>query len=285
MIKLPQIVAHRGARNEFPENTSASIEAALSIAGVSGVEFDVELADLPLVLHQETVIPSDDFTRITPAERNYTSRNWVSQYKADQIHNLDAGSWFDQKFSFLRIPYLSEILALNWQDRVAHVELKDPTFWNQPDQNWPVKMVDAVFGQIKPFSKLNRVSILSFNPAILREVKSRDSMLPLTFLIWTEWRDKEMEAITLAREIGATTLSVPDVLALDSKKWVELCHKNELKLSVYPVSPVRGEPEYVHWTVESQLFKWKRLVELQIDLLITDFPRETVKYLSNIVQA
>jgi glycerophosphoryl diester phosphodiesterase len=82
---VPAVIGHRGARNEAPENTIESIAAALSLPGISGVEFDVERTDLPVVLHQETMVPNDDRTALVPATRDFVSRDWVSEMPARDV--------------------------------------------------------------------------------------------------------------------------------------------------------------------------------------------------------
>ena len=52
---MPQLVAHRGASHERPENTAAAFERALEL-GADGIELDVHLtADGHLVVHHDAV--------------------------------------------------------------------------------------------------------------------------------------------------------------------------------------------------------------------------------------
>ncbi|WP_244859946.1 glycerophosphodiester phosphodiesterase family protein [Nitrosococcus oceani] len=57
IIRIPQLIAHRGYAKAFPENTLLSLDAAVS-AGARFVEFDVQLtADaIPVVLHDDTLL-------------------------------------------------------------------------------------------------------------------------------------------------------------------------------------------------------------------------------------
>ena len=65
---MVSVIAHRGLRSEKPENTLASIRAALEVPHLHGVEFDVELtSDGGLVaLHQETMTPDSAFAALEP---------------------------------------------------------------------------------------------------------------------------------------------------------------------------------------------------------------------------
>ena len=59
-----QIVAHRGAMDEAPENTASAFEAALSHP-IDGIEFDVQMTeDGKLVLYHD-----DNLKRITGESR------------------------------------------------------------------------------------------------------------------------------------------------------------------------------------------------------------------------
>ena len=57
VTQLPEIIAHRGANREAPENTIPAFEKALEI-GVDGIELDVHVTrdDVPIV-HHDAVLP------------------------------------------------------------------------------------------------------------------------------------------------------------------------------------------------------------------------------------
>jgi glycerophosphoryl diester phosphodiesterase len=276
MTKTPEIVAHRGLRDELPENTLASISAALRLPGLAGVEFDVELTDSPVVLHQETVVPDPTFTRLELGTRNFVSRDWVSQKTAAEITTLDAGSWFSPEFSHLKVPRLREVLAAEWGNKVAYVELKDSTYWGARDLTRPVRAVAAVLPELKTFP--GSVNIVSFNPEILREVRKQLPELPLTLALWTDLQAKQQEALDTACDVGAGTISLADSMVFDSPDWVMRAHARGLKVHVYPISPARDEPEFSNWTASSQRPKWERLAALNVDGILSDFPRDTLSF-------
>lgn len=276
MDKTPQIIAHRGVRHELPENTVVSIEAALALPGLAGVEFDVELSDAPVVLHQETLVPDSAFSKLVLATRDFVSRDWVSQKLASEIVKLDAGSWLSPQHSNVRVPYLKEVLAAEWKQKTAYLELKDPTYWGERDHSRPIKIVTAVLPDLLKFT--GQLNIISFNPEILRVMGMQVPTVSRTLALWTEFQTKQAEAINTACLIGAGTISLADTMVLEAPKWVSLAHDHGLKLHVYPVSPARGEPEMEKWTAASQQPKWERLAKLNVDAILTDFPRETVQF-------
>lgn len=104
----PQIVAHRGDPGRFPENTTASIRAALE-AGLRAVEFDVQVtADgVPVVLHDSTL------------RRTAGVNASVFDLPADRVRAIEVGPG-------VTIPTLAEMVELlrSWTDAIAFVEIK-----------------------------------------------------------------------------------------------------------------------------------------------------------------
>jgi glycerophosphoryl diester phosphodiesterase len=90
---------------------------------------------------------------------------------------------------------------------------------------------------------------------------------------------KIVEAVREARSCKASGLTLPDILVLKEPEWLETLHREGLKLHVYPVSPARGEPEFSNWTAESQLEKWRRLKNIGVDAIVSDFAAESVELL------
>lgn len=110
------VVAHRGLLRHAPENTLANFRACLELR--LGFEFDVERTkDGHLVcIHDDTV------DRTTDGSGN------VSQLTLDEIRKLDAGSWFDAKFAWEKVPTVEEVLKLlseyRHHDILVAVDLK-----------------------------------------------------------------------------------------------------------------------------------------------------------------
>ena len=109
----PQVIAHRGASAEAPENTAAAFRRALAI-GVDGVELDVHLSadGEPVVLHDPLL------------ERTTEGQGLVGDHSLAALRRLDAGRWFAPSFAGERIPTLAEALDLLGSVRVI-VEVKN----------------------------------------------------------------------------------------------------------------------------------------------------------------
>ncbi len=100
-MNLPRIMGHRGAAGHAPENTLASFRTAARL-GVAWVEFDVHLSTdrVPVLLHDDTL------------DRTTDGEGAVDAHTADELANLDAGSWFSDSFSGEPVPTLERTLQL-----------------------------------------------------------------------------------------------------------------------------------------------------------------------------
>ncbi|MCA9070490.1 MAG: glycerophosphodiester phosphodiesterase family protein [Planctomycetaceae bacterium] len=96
----PLIVAHRGLLRHAPENTLANFRACLELR--IGFEFDVQRTkDGHLVcIHDGTV------------DRTTNGKGKVTELTLEQIQKLDAGSWFDPKFTGEKVPTVEDVLKL-----------------------------------------------------------------------------------------------------------------------------------------------------------------------------
>jgi glycerophosphoryl diester phosphodiesterase len=107
--ETPLIVAHRGLLLHAPENTLACFRACLELR--LGFEFDVEKTkDGHLVcIHDQSVDRTTDGT------------GQVAALTLDEIHRLDAGSWFDSKFAGEKVPTVDDVLKLVAEYRELNV--------------------------------------------------------------------------------------------------------------------------------------------------------------------
>lgn len=101
LCRRPLLVGHRGSRLHAPENTLPAFQQAID-AGGDGVEIDVRLtADGQLVaMHDAT----------TGATTNDERDRNVSELTLAELHELDAGAWFGDRFRGTPVPTLDEII-------------------------------------------------------------------------------------------------------------------------------------------------------------------------------
>ena len=91
-------IAHRGASSYAPENTFAAFDLAVEM-GIEEIELDVQFTSDShiIVIHDETL------------DRTSDSTGPVSERTLEEIQSLDAGSWFDEKFSGEKVPTLDQV--------------------------------------------------------------------------------------------------------------------------------------------------------------------------------
>ena len=109
----PEIIAHRGASADAPENTLAAIQRAWQ-QGADAAEIDVMLtADGKLVaIHDETT-------------RRTGGVEWaVMDRTLAQLKTLDVGSWKSPQFAGERIPTLAEVLDIVPLGKRLFIEVK-----------------------------------------------------------------------------------------------------------------------------------------------------------------
>jgi len=108
-----QIIAHRGASFDAPENTLAAIRLGWD-QGADAVEFDVRLSR-----HGQIVVIHDaDTRRVAGVDR------LVADQTLSELQRLDVGSWKGPQFAGERIPTLAEALAIVPDGKTAFIEAK-----------------------------------------------------------------------------------------------------------------------------------------------------------------
>ncbi len=96
----PRVVAHRGGGALAPENTLAAIDTGARL-GLKMIEFDAKLSadDVVFLLHDDKV------------DRTSNGRGAAADMTYAELAALDAGSWFDGRFSGERMPTLAQVQA------------------------------------------------------------------------------------------------------------------------------------------------------------------------------
>lgn len=146
----PVIFAHRGDCAHAPENTLPSFQQALQ-KGADGVELDAKLtADgHVVVIHDSTV------------DRTTDGKGRVAALALEGIRKLDAGRWFNDKFSGTKIPLLEEVFETVGRDKLINIEL---TNYSSPRDGLVVKVSEL----IKRHGNQEQILFSSFFPSNLK---------------------------------------------------------------------------------------------------------------------
>lgn len=232
------VVAHRGLLLHAPENTLANFRACLELR--IGFEFDVQRTkDGALVcIHDDSVDRTTDGT------------GRISELNLEQIRKLDAGSWFDPRFTGEKVPTVDEVFRLvaeyRQHDILVAVDLKAENVEND---------VVRIAEKHKVLHRLLFIGLTISEPAVRKQIKQASA-----------------EAQTAA--VANTADEFPKALAAPHADWV-----------YFRFIPSREQIEDVHrsrkrafiagLTVSGNLpGNWKQVASAGTDAILTDYPLE-----------
>ncbi len=174
-MKVPQLVAHRGYPEHYPENTLVGINAAIQ-AGARFVEIDLQLTsdEVPVLLHDRSL------------ERVCGVNATVHHLSAEQLRELRASEYerFGYRFAQEPIPTLAEFVELlRCHPGVkAFVELKRSSL----EHFGPTIVLSRVLRELNPV--LDRTVLISFSFEVL--LAARRQQVPAIGAILSKWRER-----------------------------------------------------------------------------------------------
>ncbi|CAK9886581.1 MAG: Glycerophosphodiester phosphodiesterase, cytoplasmic [Candidatus Erwinia impunctatus] len=225
----PSIVAHRGGGDQAPENTLAGIDTA-ALLGHRMIEFDVKLSNDRhiFLLHDDTLERTSNGTGIAG------SQTW------DALSHLDAGSWFDTRFTAERLPLLSQVAGRCATHRMmANIEIK-PTTGEDEITGATVAVAAEELWQGQPLPLLS-----SFSYAALLAAKEAAPSLPRGLLL-DEWRSDWRE---LTQSLGCVSVHL-NHHSLDQARIAELKEAG-LRILVYTVNQPLRARLLLQWGVDA----------------------------------
>lgn len=225
------IIAHRGYRTKYPENTLAAFQAAIDI-GVQMIELDVVLTKdrHVVVTHDQTL------------ERTTDGKGLVKDATLDELKKLDAGSWFDPRFAGEKIPTLEEVFKLVDNRVWLNVEIK----WHAYEAHGPLDAIEnQVVELLRQHNRDSSVLISSFKPDILQNIAAMEGSPLLALLYKSPGYGDHLE---LCREIGAFSWH-PECVGLE-KEHVEVTQKEGIKVFPYNVDSLEDFHKVIQWGVD-----------------------------------
>lgn len=217
-----EIVAHRGASFDAPENTLSALKLAWE-QGADGSEFDIYLTS-----DGKIVACHDADTKRTAGVVKI-----VKDSTLDELRSLDVGSWKDPKFAGEKMPTLDELLAAvpdgKPDGKKVYIEVKcGPEI--VPEL---VRVLQTT--KLKP----QHTPVISFNADVIAAVKQARPDLPAYWLFGFK-KGQETSAETLiakAQEIHADGLDLSATPELTSEMAAKI-RAAGLRLDVYTVNEV-----------------------------------------------
>ncbi|WP_455661650.1 glycerophosphodiester phosphodiesterase [Pradoshia sp.] len=230
-------VAHRGASAYAPEHTIASYKLGDQMHG-DYIEIDLQMTkDGTLIaMHDETL------------DRTTNGTGLVKDYTLNEIKQLDAGSWFNEKYpeyakeeyAGLKVPTLEEVFKKLGKNKKYYIETKSPDVYPGMEEEL-LRLINK--------HKINKKTLLlqSFSPDSLMKLHSLDSKLKLVQLISYKSNavitDEEIDYIkTYAIGIG------PNHTYLN-EAYVQKVVQNGLDIHPYTVNTKERMKTLIEWGV------------------------------------
>lgn len=240
-LSAVELIAHRGASAIAPENTLSAIRAAQN-ALCPFIEIDIHMTQ------DKKIVALHDLS----VNRTTDGRGKISELTYDQIKILDAGSWFNKKFSAESIPLLSQVL-----DEIKGSSLIIEFKYGESEYPGITKKVVDLIRQ-KNLEK--KVILKSFSRDVLKEFKTIAPQIPRLYVALLS---NPFFSIDNGLKIGPIT-KVNDVNYYQvhqlflTRSLIQKVHKLNKKIIV--------------WGVNSKQ-KAKKFIDLGVDFIETDDPR------------
>lgn len=217
-LKAAEVIAHRGASKDAPENTLPAFQLAWE-QGADAIELDVHLSadGRIVVIHDATT------RRTTGVDLK------VAETKFTDLRALDAGSWKGARWRGVRIPSLDEVLAAMPEGKRVFIEVKCGVEI--------LPELDRVLSTSKIATA--RVTIIGFGYEVMKAAKAR---LPDVEVCWITRPRKDGdggsptadELIARAREGKLDGLDLDHTFAIDAA-FVGKFRAANMKLYVWTV--------------------------------------------------
>lgn len=234
------LVSHRGESADAPENTLAAFNLAWE-RKVPAIELDVHLTK-----DGKLICVHDADTKRTAGVQKV-----IKESTAEELQQLDVGSWKNKKYAGERMPLLEEALATIPDEGRCLIELK------VGPESIPA-LVKAVKASGK---KPEQLIVISFNAGSVAEAKRQLPDLKAYYLVGFkrdkqtgEWTTTVEQAIAEAKRLKADGLDVSYQGPID-ESFVRKVRDAGLELHV--------------WTVDDPKVA-QRMVELGVDSITTN---------------
>jgi glycerophosphoryl diester phosphodiesterase len=263
MAKM-QIVGHRGASDDAPENTLESLMLAWE-QGAYAAECDIILTkDLRLVLMHDD---STQRTALGGIDLIVEKTVW------SELQKLDVGRWKGEKWSGVRIPLLEDVLRAIPDGKHLFIEIKTGDANSGADP----RVIDHLPELVeKEMMSPDKISFICFDHLFLNRLKKRLPDYRAYYLTtfqpqpgkWPDVRnDEELEySINEALRNGIDGLDMENS-GIIQKEWVERIHESTLKIGIWS------------YGTDDTLENARRYNDIGIDFFTTNMPAVVLKML------
>ncbi len=248
---------HRGARGLRPENTVPAFKYAIQL-GVDALEMDMS------VTRDNVIVISHDPVLHPPVCSGPAPSAVIHELTLLALRQWDCGAIQNPRFPKqltipgTRMPTLDEVFQLAGTGNFLY-NIETKSFPDHPEYTpAPSDFARMVLDKVREYHLEKRVILQSFDFRTLVAMKRLAPEMKLSALVEKDSREFPL----IAKEAGADIIS-PDFTLVTPEK-VKAAHNAGLE--VLPWTPDRPED-------------WQRLIEADVDGIITDYPGELISYL------
>jgi len=219
-----EIIAHRGASHDAPENTLAAFRLAWA-RGADGIE-----GDFHLTRDGHIVCIHDADTARTAATKLVVRDSTLAE-----LRRLDVGSWKCDRFCGERIPTLQEVLATVPQGKKIFIEVKCG-----PEILTRLKQTLAA-SQLRP----QQTVIISFDEQVVRQARK---MIPSLKVYWVvgykednrtgRWSPSLQQVLATLRRTGAHGLDTQAHTEVVNGRFVRALRDAGLEFHAWTIDDV-----------------------------------------------
>ena len=225
----PLLIGHRGARNYAPENTLASFTLALE-QGADGVELDAKLtSDGHVIVHHDRTV-----------DRTTNGHGFIAQFSLAELRELDAGSFFSEKFRGEKIPKLEEVFETVGKRAIINVEL---TNYFTPFDS----LVENVCELVRRHALQKQVIFSSFFASNLRKAAKLLPEVPRGLLAFKGWKGSWARSFGFA--FGEYAALHPYIADL-TREQVQRVHRLKRAVNVWSVDKDEDLRRMLAWGVD-----------------------------------
>jgi glycerophosphoryl diester phosphodiesterase len=250
----PWRIAHRGAREEAPENTRAAFERALEYP-IDGIELDIRMSadGVPVIQHDPTL------WRVARQRRRIAEQTYA------QLALLDWGGWFHREFSDEPLLTLERTLSLFGGRTRLLLEIKaSPADRASGHAERLTRKVVEQVGHARHEICGAHLFILSFDPHLLRLAHRLDSEGQYVFNVPQRHPELTLELMPATQTLHLTAICA-DVRTL-SEKLVNWARARGLRVFTYTCNAPR---------------QVRKAARLGVDAILTDHPGWLTRYLDS----
>lgn len=221
-----EIVGHRGASYDAPENTLASVNLAWK-RGADAVEIDIYLSK-----DGKIVAFHDKTTKRTAGG----GKHKIADLTLAELRKLDAGSWKNKKYKGEQIPTLAEVLKTIPAGKRLFIEIKCGP------EVLPVLRRDLKTAGKKP----QQTAIIGFSYDTMKKAKIELPQLDVFWVVGLKqnkvtkrWRPSLNKLIRDAKSAGLQGVHLSNKPVID-RKYVTKLHHSGLKVFVWTVNDLKS---------------------------------------------